>query len=244
MTVIDPRDTPALPVTDLPGIRTAIRGRPAPTTTPGIPLPSRVRQARQHRDRGSTTTSRAQPAGHHWPVPIALSTADLGHSQWSLPVLAGPAKSAADPPFFLVPGVTSSRCSIRGQPRDRPAQAAARQCPATILLTGGSSRQLSGGAVILNSVIMSPLVSCFLLARLSTVAVFWAGGSLRIQDKGPGGNVPGPRRAASPGAPQIRLSAVRLLLADGPDGQPGATGYAGRLADAAQAGSAWARNGP
>jgi hypothetical protein len=50
-------------------------------------------------------------------------------------------------------------CSIRGQPRDRLAQAAARQCPATILLTGGSSRQLSGGAVILNSVIMSPLVS-------------------------------------------------------------------------------------
>jgi hypothetical protein len=38
----------------------------------------------------------AQQAAHHWPVPIALSTADLGHSECSLPVFAGPAKSAAD----------------------------------------------------------------------------------------------------------------------------------------------------
>jgi hypothetical protein len=116
----------------------------SPNDHAGHPLPSGVRQARQHRDRGSTTTSHAQPAGHHWTVPIALSTADLGHSEGSLPVLAGPAKSAADPPFFLVPGVTSSRCSIRGQPRDRLAQAAARQCPAAILLTGGSSRKRVG----------------------------------------------------------------------------------------------------
>ena len=70
------------------------------------------------------------------------------------------------------------------------------------------------------------------------------GPSEQCQDKGPGGNVPSPRRTVSPGAPQIQLSAVRLLLADGPDGQPGATGYSGRLADAAHAGSAWARNGP
>jgi hypothetical protein len=71
------------------------------------------------------------------------------------------------------------------------------------------------------------------------------GPSEQCQDKGPGGNVPSLRRTVSPGAPQIQLSAVRLLLADGSDGQPGATGYAGpHLADAAQAGSAWARNGP
>jgi hypothetical protein len=54
-----------------------------------------------------------------------------------------------------------------------------------------------------------------------------------------------PPATVSPGAPHIRLSAVRLLLAGGPDGQPGATGYAGpHLADAAQAGSAWVRNSP
>ena len=55
----------------------------------------------------------------------------------------------------------------------------------------------------------------------------------------------GYQHAVSPGASQIRLSAVRLLLAEAPARQPGATGYAGpHLAGAAQAGSAWARNGP
>ena len=36
MTVIDPRDTPELPVIDPPETRAATRCRPAPTTTPGV----------------------------------------------------------------------------------------------------------------------------------------------------------------------------------------------------------------
>ena len=47
---------------------------------------------RSRRPAGRIPHSRAQPAGHHWPVPIALSTADLGHSECSLPVLAGTGK--------------------------------------------------------------------------------------------------------------------------------------------------------
>jgi len=135
-----------------------------------------------------------------------------------------------------------------GRPDAGPlAQAAARRCPATIRLTGGASRQRVGWC-------SDPQLCDH---EFLGVLFFLTGppidrGSLpcgRIvthpcQDKGPGGNVPSLRRAVSPGAPQIRLSAVRLLLADGPDGQPGATGYAGRLVDAAQADSAWARDGP
>ena len=243
MTVIDPRDTPALPVIDLPGIRTAARCRPAPTTTPGIP--SRPESARP----GSTAIVAAPPL----PVlsrrattgpcqsPSAQRTLDIQNAhcrclrdRLSLRLTANFPGAGRDVVTLLHswsaagPARTGGRTAVsRDHTADRRIeQAAVGWCGDPQLRDHESLGVL------------------FLLARLSTVAVFRAGGSLRIQDKGPGGNVPSPRRAASPGAPQIRLSAVRLLLADGPDGQPGATGYAGRLADAAQAGSAWARNGP
>jgi hypothetical protein len=69
-----------------------------------------------------------------------------------------------------------------GRPDAGPlAQAAARRCPATIRLTGGSSRQRLGWCSdpqLCDHEFLGVLFS--LLARLSTVAVFCAGGSLRI----------------------------------------------------------------
>jgi len=69
-----------------------------------------------------------------------------------------------------------------GRPDAGPlAQAAARRCPATIRLTGGASRQRVGWCSdpqLCDHEFLGVLFS--LLARLSTVAVFRAGGSLRI----------------------------------------------------------------
>jgi hypothetical protein len=214
MTVIDPRDYPGATCHRPPRDPHRRQMQASPNDHAGHPLPSGVRQARQHRDRRSTTTSllSRRPTTGPCQSPSAQRTLDIQNAhcrclrdRLSLRLTANFPGAGRDVVTLLHswsaagPARTGGRTAVsRDHTADRRIeQAAVGWCGDPQLRDHESLGVL------------------FLLARLSTVAVFRAGGSLRIQDKGPGGNVPSPRRAASPGAPQIRLSAVRLLLADG-----------------------------